>query len=129
MRNSLGLVSYYQSAEGFPAHISEILQKIRVLLLKRENVFYMGENRELTDLEIRRYCRQILFTMRNAEFNKIEIFAAWWSKAAAAMWHEREAYHRLENIDRLLSFLLKQRSGERAKRALICHARSSSNEA
>ncbi len=107
--NQSDMISYYRTTEGFLKHITDSLQNIRELVVKRGNFLYMGENREYIDLEIDQYYRQILFTLKNAEFNKKRIFENLFADSSLQVRFQGEEYYELANVDRLLKFFIRQR--------------------
>ena len=104
------MISYYQTAEGFLSQITEVLQRIRVLTLKRGNSLFSELDLEIIDLEIDRQYEQIRYVLRSAEFNKKSIFSTFLENPILVNWFERETYYQTENIDRLSTFILYQRS-------------------
>ncbi len=110
VKNQMDLISYYYTSEGFLAHIVDLLQKIRELILKRSSILYSGENREYVDLEIKQYYDQILFTLKNAEFNKKKIFEELQTDQVFLDRFGDQTYYSLVSVDHLLSFFIKQRA-------------------
>ncbi len=103
------MISYYQTAESFSEHITDLLQNIRELLLKRSSFLYSPEDRSYIDIEINQYYEQILFTLKNAEFNKKRIFTELLADNILKGWFQGEKYYQLSGVDRLLDFFLRQR--------------------
>ncbi len=101
--------SYYKTAESFSEHITDLLQNIRELLLKRSSFLYSFEDRDYIDIEINQYYEQILFTLKNAEFNKKRIFAELLADNILKGWFQGEKYYQPAGVDRLLDFFLRQR--------------------
>lgn len=102
--------SYYKTAESFSEHITDLLQNIRELILKRSSFLYSpDEYRDYIDIEINQYYEQILFTLKNAEFNKKRIFAELLADNILKGWFQGEKYYQLSGVDRLLDFFLRQR--------------------
>lgn len=110
VKNQMDLISYYYTSEGFLAHIIDLLQKIRELILKRSSILYSGENREYVDLEIKQYYDQILFTLKNAEFNQKKIFEELQTDQVFLDRFGDQSYYSLASVDHLLSFFIKQRA-------------------
>ncbi len=104
------MIYYYQTAEGFLSQITEVLQRIRELPLNRGTPFFSELDLEIIDLQIYRQYEQIRYVLRSAEFNKKSIFSTLLENPILLNWFEREAYYQTENIDRLLTFILYQRS-------------------
>lgn len=108
--NHSDMISYYRVAEHYLKQIIDLLQKIRELLVKRSNFIYVGEAQEYIDLEINQYYQQILFTLKNAEFNTIRIFEDLLADDILQARFKGEEYFQLSNVDRLLSFFIRQRT-------------------
>lgn len=110
IRNNGDLISYYQTAEGYLSEITELLQNIRELLIKRGNAIYSPEDREYIDFEIHHYYDQIFFTLTNAEFNKKKLFMELLEDTIIKQRLTEQVYFRLDNVDMLFTFFISRRT-------------------
>jgi flagellin-like hook-associated protein FlgL len=110
IRNNGDLISYYQTAEGYFIEITDLIQNIRELLIKRCNTIYSMEDRGYIDAEINQYYDEILFTLKNAEFNKKKIFEELLKDNSIKQMLRDASHSQLDNVDSLLSFFLHQRA-------------------
>lgn len=110
MRNNGDLISYYQTAGGYLNGITDLLQNIRELLIKRSNAIYSKEDRSYIDAEINQYYDEILFILKNAEFNKKRIFGELLNDNSIMQRLRGEEYYQLANVDSLFHFFLSQRA-------------------
>ena len=128
--NQNDLISYYRTVDGFLSEIIESLQRIRELVLNRSSFLYSGESGEYVDLETEQFYDHILYTLRNAEFNKLRIFEEFLSDGLIKNRFQSKSYYKLDNVDRLLSVFIAQRTTAGTTiRALESRIRSSRVEA
>ena len=108
--NNSDMISYYQSAEGYLENIIHVLQRIRELSLQKLNGILSDFNKNIICSEINQQYEQILFVLKNADFNKKNIFRSLLEDEEIKRWFQKEKYYKLSNIDNLLSFFIQQRS-------------------
>ena len=73
--NTSDMRSYYQYAESLLGNIITILQRIRELLLVRNNSVYTTDQGSLVDSELSIQYDGIVFLLRNADFNGRRVFS------------------------------------------------------
>ncbi|MBN2443095.1 MAG: flagellin, partial [Spirochaetales bacterium] len=99
IRNNGDMISYYQTADGYLWEITELLQHIRELLLKKSNAIYSPEDREYIDSEINQYYDQIIYSLKNSEFNTKKIFKDLFTdKTITGQLHDKK-YYQVSNVD------------------------------
>ncbi len=115
MLNRTDMISYYRVQDSYLAGVIDILQRIRDLAFQRANGILSDSDRELIDAEIGQQYDEIVFTLARAEFNKKKIFEDLMESEIVRSNFTQEKYFRLENIDSLLSFFIRQRAAAGAK--------------
>ncbi len=110
IKNNEDLISYYNSRDGYLDTISEILQRIRELILKRSNSFYGPDDREIIDYEIFIYYSAILNEISWAQFNTISMFGSWMENEDLKNRFKEGNFYTLKGIDRILKAVLSERS-------------------
>ncbi|HEQ72337.1 MAG TPA: hypothetical protein ENN69_07600 [Spirochaetia bacterium] len=113
--NTADMQFYYQYTESLLGDIIQILQRIRELLISRSNTVYTADQGSLVDAEIDIQYDGIIFLLEHADFNGRRVFAPIFKDPEFLKRFREEAYYRLENIDRLLTFFITQRSVYGAK--------------
>jgi flagellin len=108
--NERDMLSYYQVGDAYLDQVTAVLQRVRELLVKRANSLYLEDDRELLDLEVNRLYEHVLFILRQAKFNKKKMFSPILEQEYVRNWFQREAYYRLDRIDGLIGFFLRQRA-------------------
>ena len=108
--NFTDMTSYYRSAEGYLENIIDSLQRIRELALQRTNAILSDFDRGIIDSEIKQTYEQILFVLKNADFNKKNIFGVLFEDEEIKSRFQKKEYYQLATIDNLLIFFIYQRS-------------------
>ncbi len=108
--NNSDMISYYKSAEGYLENIIDVLQRIRELSLQKSNGILSDFDKDIINFEINHQYEQILFVLKNADFNKKNIFRSLLEDEEIKRWFRKEEYYQLSNIDNLLFFFIRQRS-------------------
>ncbi len=108
--NNADMFFYYKSADGYLTSTIDILQRIRELSLKKINPILSDFDIGIIHSEINQLYEQILFSLKNADFNKKTIFGPLLGEEELKNWFQKKKYYQLDNIDNLLSFFVKQRS-------------------
>lgn len=110
LANIIDLINYYQFMESILSNLTETLQRIRELVIIKENPIYSDFERSLIDTEIASLYQTILNTIRETQFNKINVFGDFFKhKMFNDLFQEKE-YYSLTNVDSLLDFFISQRT-------------------
>ena len=70
------MINYYRFYNGAITNILSSLSRIRVLVISKLNPIYHPDDIYAVDTEIRQHQKQILFTLKHAQFNKKSIFSS-----------------------------------------------------
>ncbi len=108
--NYTDITSYYRSAEGYLETMIDLLQRIRELALQKTNAIFSDFERGIIDSEIEQTYEHILFVLKNADFNKKNIFGVLLEDEEIKSRFQKKEYYQLANIDNLLIFFIRQRS-------------------
>ena len=73
-RNTEDGMSFVQTAEGYMAQISDILQRMRVLSVQAANGIYSTEDRQLIQVEVSQLTDEVNRIGSQAEFNRFKLF-------------------------------------------------------
>jgi flagellin len=73
-RNTEDGLSFLQTAEGYMAQISNIVQRIRVLAVQAANGIYSNSDRKMIQVEVSQLVDEVNRIGSQAEFNKMRIF-------------------------------------------------------
>lgn len=87
-RNSEDGMSFVQTAEGFLAQVSQIIQRIRVLAVQSSNGIYSPSDRQLLQVEVSALVDEVDRIASQAEFNKFKVLTGEFSRTngKASMW-------------------------------------------
>lgn len=108
--NQTDMISFYRTADGYLAHITELLLHIRELLLRRSGFLFSDQDGDIIKTEVDLYYDEILSTLNRATFNKKSIFKTLLDDETLKNRLSDEAFYTISNIDRLMSFFTNQRS-------------------
>jgi len=108
--NNRDMISYYKYMESVLYGMNESLQKIRELLIQKDNVIFTQSDKVLIDSQIELYYEQINYDLREAEFNKVKIFNKLLNSNDFKNYFDNEKYYNLSNIDMLLDFIIRETS-------------------
>ncbi|MDH5681411.1 MAG: hypothetical protein OEZ36_07485 [Spirochaetota bacterium] len=113
--NHSDMISYYETQAGFIGGTVNILQKIRLLSLRKLSRILNDFDRSLLDNEMKELYKQILFTLKSAEFNGIRYYSGLLNDTAfKKMFREKRFFH-IHNVDKALKFFISQRGQIGAK--------------
>jgi flagellin len=73
-RNTEDGLSFVQTAEGYMAQITDIVQRIRVLSVQSANGIYSTRDRQMLQVEVSQLVDEVNRIGSQAEFNKFKIF-------------------------------------------------------
>lgn len=73
-RNTEDGLSFVQTAEGYMAQITDIVQRIRVLSVQSANGIYSNKDRQMLQVEVSQLVDEVNRIGSQAEFNKFKIF-------------------------------------------------------
>jgi flagellin len=87
-RNTEDGMSFVQTAEGYLAQTSTIIQRIRVLAIQSANGIYSNQDRQLIQVEVSALVDEVDRIASQAEFNRFKVLTGEFSKvnARASMW-------------------------------------------
>ena len=107
--NNEDMFSYVQYMEGTLSTIVESLQRIRELGVKKLNGIFSKSDREIITGEMKQHYKHIKATLIQAEFNKIKVFKAFLESKEFKDQFPKDKHFKLDNIDMLLVFFIKER--------------------
>ncbi len=110
INNDKDMISYYTYMEAVLSELSAMLQRIRELLVQKDNQLLSGEDKEIINNEIRQYYRQMEYDITQAEFNQVKIFSDLFKNTDLKNYFDNKKYYDFQNVDNLLNFVIKQRS-------------------
>ncbi len=110
VENTTQLIAYYNYVEAMLGHMTDVLQRIRELIIMRSNSIYGQEDIDLINFEIDRGYENILYLFKTAQFNRKAVFALLYEDELFKERFKTEVYYRLDNVDVILDFILKQRT-------------------
>ena len=108
--NQSDMISYYRLQEGILGNCIEILQRIRELILQKSNGILNDSDREIIDSEIGQDYDQIVYTLKEAEFNRKKIFSDLLGQEIVVNLFKTPEHYRLDKVDLLLDYFISQRS-------------------
>ncbi len=87
-RNAEDGLSMIQTAEGFLAQVSEIVQRVRVLAIQASNGIYSAEDRQLIQVEVSQLVDEVDRIASQAEFNRFKLLLGQFSRTSrnSSMW-------------------------------------------
>jgi flagellin-like hook-associated protein FlgL len=110
IRNTQDMISYYRFMDATFETVTDTLQRIRELALRRSNSLLSDFDRSIIDGEMLMLYEHIRYTLSQAEFNRVKIFADLLESEAFKDLFADERYYILGNIDRMLNFFLSERA-------------------
>jgi len=110
VENTTQLIAYYNYVEAMLGNMTDVLQRIRELIVMKSNSIYSESDRSLIDSEIDQCYKELVFVLNNAEFNRKPVFKSLCEDDCLAARFKQEVYYRLDNVDVILDFILKQRT-------------------
>lgn len=113
--NQTDMLSYYQLEDAMFGTLTEIVQRIRKLELEKSNGILSDSDRGIIDSEIDQLYSQIADTLRQAEFNRKQIFTDILNDPVILNRITRRENRQLPDIDRLLDYFIQQRASVGAK--------------
>lgn len=108
--NSAAMLSYYRYAEALLGDLVQTFQRVRELLIARQNPVFSDDERALLDTEIDAHFAGVLLLLKSGEFNGKPVFGALFTDEAFRDWFSHGAYDDPANIDRMFSFFIHERS-------------------
>jgi len=103
------LISYYKTQDGVLGNITDILQRIKELLLQRTDGILSESDREIIDSEINQLYEEIIYQLKESEFNKIKMFKDFFDNQLIKNIFDKKYFLNQKNIEALFDFILKQR--------------------
>lgn len=103
------MINYYRFMQGALSNTINMLQRIRVLVLKKSSV-YTSFEKEIVDTEIKQYQRQILYNLKNSQFNKKSVFNSILNDKRISSLFINRKYNTIAEVDALLKYFIYQRS-------------------
>ena len=87
-RNTEDGISFIQTAEGYLAQTSDILQRIRVLAIQSSNGIYSREDRQLIQVEVSQLVDEVDRLASQAEFNRFRLLQGDFARSSrtGSMW-------------------------------------------
>ena len=87
-KNTEDGISFVQTADGFLGHVSDALQRIRVLAIQSANGIYHEDDRKLMQVEVSQLVDEIDRVASQAEFNSLKMFLGDYARTSkkASMW-------------------------------------------
>ncbi len=121
IENQSDLISYYNYQEAVMGNMVDILQRIRELLLKRDDPVLNDSDRGIIDNEISQDYDQIIFDLKQSEFNGKHIFEELFDSGAVKSLFTGKDYFRLDNVDKLIDYFIYQRTFAGARAGSLSH--------
>jgi flagellin len=106
IENSTDVISYYNYAEALLGTITDSLQRIRELIVMKNNSIYGPDDIDFIDSEIASHYDQIHFVLESSEFNRKTIFKSLLEDKLFTDRFKQEAYYQLDNVDGMLSTVI-----------------------
>jgi flagellin len=113
--NTEDLIYYYKYAESLLGNVTDVLQRIRELILMKSNAVTAGDGGGILDSEISGDYEHILFLLKNSQFNGKAVYESLFKDETSSALFTADRYFQLENVDRILSAIVAQRSYYGAK--------------
>jgi len=110
LTNMIDLIDYYYFMESIMGNMIDTLQRIRELLISKYNPLYSDFEHSIIDSEIAIHYQSILTTIRETQFNKINVFSDFFEYEIFDDLFQEKAYYSLSNVDTLLNFFITQRT-------------------
>jgi flagellin-like hook-associated protein FlgL len=108
--NNGDMISYYKVEDAVLGYIVGLLQRIRELVLQKTDGILSDSDFEIIDTEIDQLYDEIVYTLNQAEFNKKKMFGDLLSDKEVKKVIDGNISYTLENVDRLIDFIVKQRT-------------------
>jgi flagellin-like hook-associated protein FlgL len=110
VENITQLVTYYDFVQAMLGYMTDVLQRIRELIIMQSNSIYSESDRSLINFEIDKNYEEILYVLKNAEFNRKPVFKDLCVEECLSAYFKREVFYKLDNVDSILSFIITQRA-------------------
>ncbi len=110
INNNEDMISYYTYMDGALSGLDQYLQRIRELLVQRDNGILSNDDKSIIDDEIKQNYDQISYDLAQAEFNKIKVFGDLLNDPVFKNYFDNKKYYDLKNVDNLLNYIIKQRA-------------------
>jgi flagellin-like hook-associated protein FlgL len=115
IRNQSDMLSYYRFEDAMLGNLNDAVQRIRELVMEGSDGILDGSDRGIIRGEIDQLYDQILDSLATAEFNKVRVFASLADSAPVKATLRADAHYRLDGVDALLDFLVRERASIGAK--------------
>jgi flagellin-like hook-associated protein FlgL len=110
IRNQGDMLSYYRLEDSLLGSLSDIVQRIRELIVEESNGTLSPSDRGIVEGEADQLYDQILDTLDQAEFNQVKIFATLAQSELVKAALKEDSHYQLGSVDALLEFLIRERS-------------------
>jgi flagellin-like hook-associated protein FlgL len=110
IENKADLISYYNYQEAVTGDITDILQRVRELALKRFDPFFSDSERDIIDREIGQDYDQIVLELRQSEFNGKHIFEDLFEDGAVKSLFRDKDHFSPDNVEKLIDYFIYQRT-------------------
>jgi flagellin-like hook-associated protein FlgL len=107
--NENDMLSYYNYMDAILSGINDSLQRVRELLIKKENIIYSDSEREVIDNEIKQCYEDVVYDLEQAEFNKVKVFSEILAGNEFKNYFDSNKYFDINNVDKLFNFIITQR--------------------
>jgi flagellin-like hook-associated protein FlgL len=114
LRSQQDLISYYNTKDGYLEQLSDSLQRIRELILKKSNGIYGPDDRDMVDSEIFYHYQGILKVISWAQFNTKPLFGSWMDDNQMVNRFKEADFYTIEGLDRILGSVLSERAKQGA---------------
>ena len=106
--NQSDMLSFYRFQDAILGELTDAVQRIRELLVQRSDGILDRDSRDAVDGEIGELYDQVFETLRDAEFNKVKVFAS--MAGLGAGFFEGPKRYDLASVDTMLDSLISERS-------------------
>jgi len=110
IRDEADMLSFYRFEDSLFGDLSDGVQRIRELVVEESNGTLDAFDRDIIEAEINQLYAQMLDSLAEAEFNKVKVFASFAEAEPVKAAIKSDAHYRLDSIDALLDFLVRERS-------------------
>jgi flagellin-like hook-associated protein FlgL len=109
VNNNKDMISYYTCMDATLSALTESLQRVRELLVQKSDIIYADSDRAVIDNEIRHCYQEIMYELKEAEFNKVKLFTDLLSNKEFINYFDDKKYYDFKNVDNLLNFIITER--------------------
>ncbi len=110
IENQSDMISYYKYQDALLGNLIDILQRIRELCLQESNTILSDSDRGIINGKIDQDYRQIIFDLKESQFNTKRIFEGFFENDAVMKALESRDHYSLDRVDSLIDDFIKERA-------------------